>query len=135
MSFFGRFSLFLPKWKCFAQPIFLRDQLNNCWAFFYKLMLILRSCNKWLIFRRQKMKVDLTREKFFLTFLCWDDLKVFFKAKKILFEKKNSKVLKFLASLKANIKAASSKLWSLNSKKFRVTFFFIMLKNFSCYLY
>jgi len=43
------------------------------------------------------------KKKFFLTFLCWDDLKVFLKQKQIFLKKF---FLNFLLSLTANIKAA-----------------------------
>ena len=83
--FFHFFSL---KERVPLNQFFWRDHLNDRWAFFYQLMLISRSLSKGLIFRTQKSEGRFDPKKiFFSTFLCWDDMKVFFKAKKIFLEK------------------------------------------------
>ena len=67
--------------------IFPVNDLNRQKSIFFRLVLLLKPYNQPVGHDRQKTQGRFDQKKFFLTFLCWDDLRVFFKMKKIFFQK------------------------------------------------
>ena len=80
------FRLFLLKWRCYFHQIFLMKLLNDRWIFFYQLLLIIRSEEKRLICEKKNTEDWFDPKKIFLTFLCWNDLRMFLKVKKNFFQ-------------------------------------------------
>ena len=117
--FFGNFAHFLLKRRCTSQRIFRWNYLNNRWAFWYELMLILRSKKKSWSVRRKNWRA-IWPKNFFLTFHI-------------------EKSWEFSNSFYFFLQQTSQRcpqLWSLYTRKFRVKYLMliIMLKNLSCYV-
>ena len=134
MAFFRPlFHFFSLKERVPLNQFFWRDHLNDRWAFFYQLMLTSRSLSKGLIFRTQKSEGRFDPKKnFFRLFYAETTWKCFSRQKnfswKIFFEN-------FWSVWRQTSKRRRPQLYALYTKKLRVTFLFIMLKNLSWYLH
>ena len=104
VHFLDVFPLFLSKRRCSSQQIFSMKPSKSPLSIFLSteahLKIIAKKADLW---GAKNWGPIWPEKKFFLTFLCWDDMKVFFKAKKIF---RKFFFWKFLVSLTANIKVA-----------------------------
>ena len=130
VHFLDVFPLFLSKRRFSSERIFSMKPSKSPLSIFLStganLKIITKKADLW----GAKNWRPISPKKIFFTFSCWDDLRVFVKAKKNFFEKFFPE--NFWSVWRRTSKRRRPQLWSKYTKKFRVTFLFVKLKNLSC---
>ena len=131
MSIFGRFPSFLSKTRCSTQRIFSMKPYKWPLSIFLSIGANLKIIEKksWSV-RHKKLKADSTRKKFFWLFHAKTTWKCFSRRKRFFLKKFYLGIFGHFSG--EDQSGAVAQLWSLNTKKFRLIFLFIILKNLGC---